>query len=310
MIVADLDVVVCVDANYALPLAVTLTSLDRAVGDPAATVRVHAMHSGLAPEVQRRVTASLKAVEVLWYAVDATAVAGAHFPDWISAATLYRLWLAELLPADVDRVLYLDSDVVVTGSLLPAAHLDLGDAVVGAVRDAGNPFPARGFQPCWRELGQTPSAPYFNAGVLVIDVARWRDERVGERCLEILRRTRPLYADQDALNAVLEGRWKALPRRWNVQTNDLFDGCSWALDPDDAAAGVADPLVVHYTERDKPWEPGSSHPRRDLWFEAVDQSGWAGWRPQRPRLAAWTDAAANAARAVRRRLRTSALPRP
>ncbi|GMA24888.1 general stress protein A [Luteimicrobium album] len=274
-----IDVMMCVDDRYALPLAVTLASLEQSTADDGEVV-VHVFHSGLSSDEMTRVAAPLKKLELRWYRIDAASVDGAHYPPWISPATLFRLHLGELLPAGIGRVLYLDADVVVRRPLDDAFAAPLDDgALLAAVRDGGCPWAARNRFPCWQELGMEPDTPYFNAGLLVIDVERWKSERVGERCLEILRTTQPYFADQDALNAVVAGRWHELLRRWNLQTVDVRGGEAWALWPEETSAAVADPAVVHYTESDKPWQPLTGHPLKDYWIEAVRYTDWSDWTP-------------------------------
>jgi len=64
-----------------------------------------------------------------------------------------------------------------------------------------------------------PRRRYFNAGVMLIDIGRWRTEHVGSKAFEFTRRHLPILQqyDQDSLNAVLAGRWKELDPRWQVQ---------------------------------------------------------------------------------------------
>jgi lipopolysaccharide biosynthesis glycosyltransferase len=86
------------------------------------------------------------------------------------------------------------------------------------------------------------------------------------------------------LNLVLQRQWAELPRRWNVQSPDATgDGLSWALSPHEVSAALESPGIVHYTEGDKPWVADSTHPLRQLWLDALDQSAWSGlWSDSRP----------------------------
>jgi lipopolysaccharide biosynthesis glycosyltransferase len=276
-----IQVAACVDRGFTVPLAAALASLDEASGEDS--VVVHVLHPGLSETIRDRVTAGLSAIDVEWHTVDDRAVAGAFYSTRLTSASLYRLLLGRLLPADVTRVLYLDADVVVRSSLAPVYASDLKGHVVGAVRDAGSPWAASSYGPDWRQLGLAPESAYFNSGVLLIDLERWREETVGERCLQLLRSGNPRWGDQDALNVVLQGRWIELERRWNLQTADIGDySVAWAHWASDIEAANNDPAVIHYTEHDKPWIGGSQHPLAAEWFQALDQTAWAGWRPRPP----------------------------
>src|SRR5207244_1433075 len=93
-----------------------------------------------------------------------------------------------------------------------------GDHAVLAVQDSIAPYVSSRFGVArYRELGLPPKAKYFNAGVLVLNLDRWRRERVTERALEYVK----AYAhevsfwDQEGLNAVLSGKWGELDSVWN-----------------------------------------------------------------------------------------------
>ena len=305
------EVAMCVDEGFVMPLAVTLASLDEVARRTSRPVRVWVVQPGLAAESKARVVQGLGALEVRWCDVDETSVAGAYFPAHLSTATLYRLRLGDLLPASVSRVIYLDADTVVCDDLAPLYDADLGGSGLGAVLDSSSPWCAGYWGPEWRELGLRPESPYFNAGVLLVDLAEWRAARVAERSLELLRASRPRWADQDALNVLYETLWHELPRRWNVQTAD-FTGVSpsWAVARDDIESALKDPGIIHYHGVDKPWLLATTHPAADRWRAALDRTAWAGWRPEPPHetvIDRWAHATLRVARRVRG-LQRSGLP--
>jgi lipopolysaccharide biosynthesis glycosyltransferase len=264
-----------VDRKFGVPLAVALTSLAEA--HPPGSCNVTVLDGGLPTETRARIEADLRGrLGLEWIAVDEDALLGMHFPAWLSKATLYRLLLPQLLP-ELDRTIYLDADTVVLEPLTPLWEMELGDHAVAAARDAGVPW-AAGTN--WRDLGIPPETPYFNGGLLVIPLDLWRREQIAEAATELLRRAAPRWADQCALNCVTAGRWLEIPKRWNLQTSDIEGrGAAWALWRAQVEEAVADPAVIHYSEPAKPWSRGAPHPRSDLWFEFLDRTSWAGWRP-------------------------------
>jgi lipopolysaccharide biosynthesis glycosyltransferase len=269
------------DGRFAMPLAVALTSVAYAhePGQVAATV----VHTGLSETDRDRVERSVAGrLDLRWRHVEPDEVAGVRLPAFLSLATLFRLLLPRLLP-EAERVIYLDADTIVTSSLRRLWELDLDGHCAAAVRDGGTAFAAGPLGPDWRALGLEPGQPYFNAGVLVMALDAWRSDAVGERALEVLRTSTSRWGDQDGLNVVLGGHWKEVPRRWNLQTPDVEGrSLAWALWRDDLEEALRDPAVIHYSERDKPWDPGCGHPLKDLWFDALDKTDWSGWRPSRP----------------------------
>lgn len=306
-----IHVAMCVDFGFALPLAVSLVSLD--AQSAADDVEVHVVHPGFSDETRRRITAPLSQVKVSWITVDEGDLAGSFHSPFLSMAANYRLLLDQLLPTGLERVLYLDGDTLVSDSLSALFTADLGGNTIGAVRDSNVPWAAGLMGAPWRELGLDPSSPYFNSGVMLIDLERWREKSVGAGALEVLRRSKPHWGDQDALNTVLEHDWQELPLRWNLQTGDLTGYCAgWALWRDKVEAAIADPGITHLTGLDKPWQFGSEHPRLTEWSNWLDRTSWSAWRPSAPKVSRLETTARTAitwARGIRARRRaTSTMP--
>ncbi len=278
-----INVVVAADHAYRRQLAVTISGISRfADGVPH---RVFVFHDGYDAELRRRVERSAgDGIQLEWIDATSTDFDTAILPDYLPTATLYRLRITDLLPRDVERVVFVDTDVVVRGPLRELWETDLQGAVLGAVRDAV--YPWAGSPKCldWRELGVDPDMPYFNAGVMVIPLDEWRASDVGRRALKLVCDHVLHYADQCGLNIVANGNWKPLAPHWNLQSGHLQDdSVGWIVESlGDMERARRAPTIVHFTwflGRPKPWEPCSTAPYRDLWFDALDHTAWAGWRP-------------------------------
>ncbi|CAN5391933.1 hypothetical protein BH23CHL1_BH23CHL1_25510 [soil metagenome] len=207
-------------------------------------------------------------VEISWLPVDDVLLTDAPTSiTYITRATYYRLLIGHLLPATVRRVLYLDGDTIIRGSLRDLFTLDIDDWVLAATPEYA-PFshPAR--------LGLPHGTPYFNAGVLHINLDLWRILEIEDRCLEYIQTnasdsSQLEYLDQDALNAVLSGKWRPI--------GPTFNFTSWTSDPQrlndfDARTQMGGqipaggPAIAHYTGKHKPWQGGSPHPyESDYW---------------------------------------------
>ncbi|MEU1844731.1 glycosyltransferase family 8 protein [Micromonospora sediminicola] len=172
--------------------------------------------------------------------------------SYLSAAMYLRLLIPHALPPDVHRLVYLDSDVLCTGSLAELRDLDLAGAPLGAVRDA---FTRRlidtgglpGIYGRYHDLDA--QAPYLNSGVLLIDVPRWKALDVTAKALDYVARhaDESRFPDQDALNHAVYGRWTRMPKRWNHMM-------AWRLDPR-VGGNVTDASVIHFAGPVKPWQP-------------------------------------------------------
>lgn len=157
------------------------------------------------------------------------------FQTWghINEATFYRYYIPRLIPEE--RIIYLDSDIVVTGSLLPLWELDLKGRSLAAVSD----FVVKKLQ----------KRVDFNAGVMVIDNQKWREKQVWEQALSLHRNPEVTIgpdADQEVLNNLFQQDWLVLDEVYNFQT-------AYSLRQYRFPNSL--PLVLHYTTGRKPWNP-------------------------------------------------------
>ncbi len=275
------------DDAFAMPLAVTLRSALDTLSEPHA-LEAWVLDGGIGAANRERLERSLASprLELRFVAPGPQAFGGIRHRGRASRTAYFRILAAELLPASISRVIYLDADVQVTADLARLWAEPQRGLPVLAVRDAGAPnvSSARGLLN-YRELGLAPDLPYFNSGVMTLDLALWREERLAERLLRYLESHAHAirWWDQDALNAVLAGRWGELDPRWN-QIPQFWEPVADAADPFPAPLRelvIRDPWIVHYSTWSKPWHWGCTHPARERFFEVLDRTEWAGWRPRR-----------------------------
>jgi lipopolysaccharide biosynthesis glycosyltransferase len=157
----------------------------------------------------------------------------------LTRAAYARLFIPSLLP-DVDRVIYMDCDMLVTGSLDAAWQVDLTDKVLAAVRC---PAPT----PAYAAAIDIPLAEYFNSGFLVMNLALFRAEALAESCLAALSDPDCPYLSEDesALNVIARGRLRYLDAGFNLYALDRV----WQRPLSDPASIK----VIHFFTRPKPW---------------------------------------------------------
>ena len=178
-------------------------------------------------------------------------------PEWltqdhISSATYARYFIPQFVAEE--RVLYLDSDLVVNRDLQPLFDIPLESKLVAAVGDAGG-------------YG-------FNAGVLLIDNRAWKERQLQETFIKETDRIMGLVqsgqmedfnGDQTVLNHVLAQDWLALDKIYNLQVgHDLvafYSGWNGHFELDQ------EPLIIHYTTFRKPWNSEVSYRYRQLWWD-------------------------------------------
>jgi lipopolysaccharide biosynthesis glycosyltransferase len=181
--------------------------------------------------------------------------------------TYYRLFLPELL-ADSDRCVYLDCDLVITCAIDPLFDL----------ADAGHALAAEGTgvrkdsldHALFADLAMDPNGAYFNCGVLVFDLERWRREQLTQECLQFAdtHPDRLLSADQTVLNVVMAERCHHFDSRFNS-----FLWPSTRAIPPDAWVG----RVFHFVGAPKPWNYLGRFASGNyaLWRHWVNRSSWA-----------------------------------
>ena len=281
-------VVACVaDDAYAMPLAVTLASASIHL-DEDRMLEIYVVDAGIETDNKQRIVRSLDPalVSVTWVPHAGARLAG--LPVWgrMSIHTYERILAADLLPAIHKKVIWLDSDLVVRADLTKLWELKMSGWTLLAAQDMLAPIVSSplGLKE-YSALGFQGHEKYFNAGVMVIDLDRWRKDRIAEKVIGYLRQHRGnvLLWDQDGLNAVLRGQWRELDLRWNhnaaVCGRPFFD--AGHLDPAAYRNALEDPWIVHFNGVLKPWLYRIHSPAHALYFEYLDKTAWAGWRPRR-----------------------------
>lgn len=267
-----------IDSNYVQHCAVTMISIFENNKDEAISIHIIARNlSDGDEEILREIAIKYHNV-IFFYEPDMKLLEGFNirkFSKRISIATYYRCILSRLLPTSIDKVIYLDCDIVILDSIRPFWDISLEGVGVAAVEDMGCKEPER------YEILQYPMEySYFNAGVLLINLDFWREHDVAQACIDYFHNypERILYNDQDLLNSVLYKDKKLVDIKWNVQ--DAFYRRTSRIvkehKPKDIEA-LLHPVILHYTNR-KPWAYDSQHPLRNRYFYYLDLTPWKGER--------------------------------
>jgi len=179
----------------------------------------------------------------------------------LSRAAYARLLIADLLSPELPRVLYLDCDIICTGALRPLWQLAPTIPLLGAVLDrAGERWKVR--------LGLPADAPYFNSGVLLVNLDAWRRDDVAGQLVEWVAANPDKLglADQDAINMCLRDGITPLSDRWNLQIG-LDSGPI-------AAARLGEAALLHYTGVHKPWRFRFSGTGAEIFLVEKRASPW------------------------------------
>jgi lipopolysaccharide biosynthesis glycosyltransferase len=256
-----------VDEIYVAPLRVTVATLLECLRADV-DIDLYLMGRDLTPATRSDLDDAWGArVRVHWLSLDPCKDAilrgfGRASPD----AARLRLLLGSSLPDAVSKVIYLDADLLVRKDLFALWQQPMHGNIVLAVQDSYQQRPPLHCLPVSRRIAR--ELPYFNSGVMLIDVAAWRAAGVERACLEVGARLARAsrWIDQDVLNLCLAGRWGALPPVWNKQYSlDLFP--DWRCSPyteREFRDARGDPAIVHFCTRTKPWHAYCDHAPQDV----------------------------------------------
>ena len=184
-----------------------------------------------------------------------------------------RVFLPEILSEEITKVIYLDSDVIVSGSLRGLWDFSLKDTdPIGACIDTNV------VEPGAHNRVDTPmSIPYCNSGVLLINLDCWRREGLQQQMCVVAREHQFPLLDQDAINYLFKDRIKILPFEYNVQLGFYLSGCDYMTGiykvSETFDKALQSPVVIHYSFPEKPWGyNGIVHGEK--WWHYAKKSPW------------------------------------
>lgn len=153
----------------------------------------------------------------------------------------FRMAFARLLPESVERVLYLDSDLLVQRDLISLWEMDLDGYYMAGVSEP----PSEGAFDYRRSIGMTDPSLYFNSGVLLMDLKKIREDHIQDHLFAVGDRIKDkiLLQDQDIINVALEGRIKPLDVTYNYGYMERMAGLR----------DEAEVAILHFS-LEKPWQ--------------------------------------------------------
>ncbi len=175
--------------------------------------------------------------------------------DHISIATYYRLFITEILPKNIDKVIYLDCDLIVLKDIKEFWNFDIKKQAATVIEDM-LPGEFDYLKPVIDEKFN-----YFNAGVILFNLKKLREINFSEKCLNFYNQYRDalLYQDQDVLNYVLACKCNYAPISWDMQTNFYIYNHSKTINKKHFKYFKENPSIIHYTGPYKPWNFSHFH---------------------------------------------------
>lgn len=199
-----------------------------------------------------------------------------------SLSTFSRLYLTKLIPKEVDKILYLDCDMLILQNLEELYNTDIDTYYCAGVNDCLS-------DDHLKLIDLNSGSCYFNAGVLLINLRLWNQDNLIDRFEKFSERFHGNvpYADQGIINGVLSEKSKRVALKYNCYTalydftyRDLmiFRKPSKYYSEAEVSEARSAPVIVHFTTSFlslRPWIEGCEHPFVDEWLKYKAMSPWA-----------------------------------
>lgn len=190
----------------------------------------------------------------------------------LSISTYGRLFVGQIIPKSIDKILYLDCDTIICTDISELFCLDLEDKIVGGVDDCKS-FRYR------RVLGLKKNDFYINAGVLLINLKKWREMDCEKRLIKYINYHKGIvqFEDQGAINATLNNEIMMIPMKYNAMTHiyDLsYEELLFFRRPvftqylDNILEVKNHPSIIHYTSSfltfGRVWNTNTNHKKKEI----------------------------------------------
>ncbi len=252
-----INICVACDDNYAQYAGVTIASV-LANADMSDDLTFYILDGGISDENKAKLLSLSKIKPCL---IDLIKIDNEMFRDYfnikthdyISIPAYYRLKLPTLLP-DVQRVIYLDCDVIVNTTLQELFNIEMENFIVAGVKDINKKI-----------LRKNPE--YINSGVVLMDLDNMRKFGIEDAFWNWTKKHYESIkmGDQEIINEVLKGKIKTVDDEWNVQSSNFTNRSSYTKNP----------KIVHFVSKRKPWHWASFSYHRELYFKYLQYTPWA-----------------------------------
>lgn len=238
-----IHLVAATNEKYAVHLGVMLASL-MANKNSKRPIRIYILNENLSDRTKLNLKgiAEKKNAKVQFISIKNSVFDTFKVRGYIGKEMYYRISIPEVLDKNINKVLYLDCDIVVMEDITKLWKTKIDDYCAAAVGSVSKLNRAK-------SLSIPKSYGYFNSGVMLINLKKWREHRITPKVIDYIKNNREklIDPDQDALNAVLYDKWLKLDPKWNFTTNRFND-------PEKNIK----PAIIHFTGKRKPWNFG--HP--------------------------------------------------
>lgn len=268
-----MNILCCIDKNYLMPLCVTMVSIFENNANNRVSIFVIGKdltdkHKNIAKEIAQRYNQNIS-----FYEIDNNALE--ELPDvhgYLTKATYIRLFITKILPSHIDKILYLDNDIIVNDDLEELWNTDIENHPCAVALDSYS-YNIEHFN----RLQYPMYKGYFNAGVMLINLKYWREQNILEKaiCFANTYPKRIYMADQDIMNYLFQDSKVILPLKFNAICTYFFRKREVPFEVwDQLKEAQINPTIIHFTWI-KPWfYEGQDHPLSEYFFKYLSLTPW------------------------------------
>lgn len=264
--------IVCIcDNHYAILMAALLKSIEiNHSGNEK--IEFFIVEDKISKNNKEKVSSSIVSplMTIHWLKMDACLPKGYKLPVDKSSLPLniyVRLFIPHFIPESVQKVIFLDVDMIMLEDVARLWNIDLGENIVAAVQDQFIQIVSRwGGLANYQALGLDSETKYFNAGLMVIDMKKWKESKITDEVISVISKYKEhaLFQDQYGLNVVLANKWLQLDPLWN----------RFAYSEEER------PFLIHFTGRKpiyKTYEFSDNY--KNIFYSYLNQTPWKNFEP-------------------------------
>ena len=268
-----LHIVVASDNHYIILLAALIKSIEANIR-LGQTIEIHVIEDKVSDGSKAKLKSSInpQITSLVWHPMESVIPKGMNLPLDKSSYPLniyMRLFIPYFIPEEIEKVLYLDVDMIVQEDVTTLFEEELGNNVIAAVLDPR----IITFDNSWggifnyEALGLSGKTRYFNTGLILMQTKRWREQDITVKIIDCINNNKKFvnYPDQYGLNVVLANQWLELSPLWNhfstIDTNEK-------------------PNLIHFVERKPIYQSYNYNLEfKKTFYFFLNQTAWKNFKP-------------------------------
>lgn len=275
-----LHIALASDNNYSEFVAIVITSLFT-TNKGFENISIHLLSNNIQPQAINRLDEIIKTNNGEFFVYDIRDIKtrlNIKVPNTIAISAYSRLFLAEIIPNNIDKILYIDCDTIINNDLYEMWSIPIENNLIGGVLDT---LPNNDSKSA---IGISNNEGYINSGVLLINLKKWREDKIQEKFINFLLKHNGNvhHHDQGIINAVCKNKLILHPK-YNLSSSYLSHPY-WLLKKtntpfytqNEVMDAQNSPVIIHFTEGfyNRPWIANSKHPLAYIFEKYWKMSNW------------------------------------